>query len=140
MKGRGRHGIFSKYGISDGACRMASLYHTCPIGILKQVIDHLHRVGCRVFYSHVDGRLERLSMQNALFPAVKSSEGYWWIRARKGGFLVVCSNNSRIQTGKRRNKDQCPLYVFNFFFFLSLDLDFCALVAPFAFFAHILPG
>lgn len=58
---------FSKYSISDRARRMDSLYHhTCPIAIVKQVIDCLHRVGCSMFSSHVDERLERLSIQYSL--------------------------------------------------------------------------
>lgn len=62
-EGSWRHSIFS-HSISDGACRMASLYHTGPIAIVKQVIGHLHRVGAScVLSSHVNGRLERLSMQ-----------------------------------------------------------------------------
>jgi hypothetical protein len=91
---------FSKCSISDGACRMDSLYRTCPIAIVKQVIDCLHGVGCSVFCSHVDGRLERLSMQQYSSPCCRR---LWWLlvdSCKKVGFLIVCSSNSRIKVGK----------------------------------------
>lgn len=88
---------FSKHSIPEGACRMASLYHTCPIAIVRQVIGHLHRVGgsC-VFSSHVDGRLERLLMQQF---SLSCCQWIWWLLVdgyERGVFLDVCSNNSRI--------------------------------------------
>lgn len=87
-------------------------FHSCPITISKSSAICIEWGGM-VFF-HVDGRLERLPMQQCSLLCYQRSWHPLVDPCGRGHFFV-CRNNSRIQAGKRRIKDQ-HLFSFSFFF------------------------